>query len=159
MFFVGALLKYLSSFDGIDGLLLIYDMMIFLSGYLSGFRIFSGFFRIFIKCSDFSLNSWFNSHKWYDNFIFRKFIRFPDFSGFLLIFVKSSEFLHRMNGLLLTYDMRILFFGNLSGFRIFSGSWSYLQIYSFIIVYSAHEVKIFIFFCLSLPVHFEEVPG
>ena len=36
-----------------DGILLTYDVMIFFSGNLSGFQIFSGFFRIFIKSSDF----------------------------------------------------------------------------------------------------------
>ena len=47
-------------------------------------------------------------------------------------------FLHRLDGIPHTYDMMIFFSGNLSGF--FSGFSSYLQIYSFVIVYSAHEV-------------------
>ena len=40
----------------IDGLHLKYDIMIFFSGNLSGFRIFYGFFRNFLKFSDLTIS-------------------------------------------------------------------------------------------------------
>ena len=60
---------------------------IFFFGIPSDFQIFSGFFRIYFKSSDFlsiehiSLQNWcFISQIWYDNLLFRNFIRiFPDF--------------------------------------------------------------------------------
>ena len=56
------------------------------------FRIFSGFsLNLYIS----SQNGWYTSHIWYDDFLFRKFIRFPDFfpdfSGFSLNFQISSQ--------------------------------------------------------------------
>ena len=75
---------------------------------------------------------WITSQIWYYNFVFRKFIRFPDifriFSGFFRIFLKSSDFNTSYHILLenwwytswIWYDYFL--FQNLSGFfRIFSG--------------------------------------
>ena len=98
----------------IDGLLLKYEMIIFLSGILSGFRIFFGFFSnfeismvltIFLHRIDGSLLK-------YDMIIF--------LSGFFSNFqnsMASAIFLHRIDTLL-KYD-QIFLSGILSGFLIF----------------------------------------
>ena len=80
-----------------DGLLLIYDKMIFLSGNLSGFRIFSGFFP--------DLTNFHNIFRFFEIingllltylimiFFSGNFSSFWIFPGFFRIFMKSSDFL------------------------------------------------------------------
>ena len=81
-----------------------YDMIIFCSGILADFRIFSGFIRIFIKSSDFSV---FNHISWSVPlsctiwwYTFRIFFRFSDSSGFSGFFqfhrilLKYSDFIN-----------------------------------------------------------------
>ena len=116
------------------------------SGLFSGY--FPDIFRIFIKSSEF-FTEWmvyFSHMIWWVSFqeIYPVFRFFPDFR----IFQQFLSFLHRMDGFLLPYDMMIFFSGNISSLRIFFRIFfqifiiflSYFQIYSFIIVYSAHKV-------------------
>ena len=123
------------------GLLLMHVKIMLSSGNLSGFRIFSGFFRILIRSSDFLQKRCFTSHIRYDDFYpanLSRFRIFPDFwwifLGFLMnfsrifldfpafsrIFMKIFTFLYWMDSLLLTYFMVIFFHWYLSGSRIFS---------------------------------------
>ena len=126
-----------------------YDIVILCSGNLSGFRIFSGFFWIFLKSSDFNNsyhiileNWWCTSWIWYDYFLFQnlselyEFFRiFPDFSGFfriisnLQISTVLTIFLDRLDGLLLKWDIIIFFFGISSGFQIFLNFSGFFRIF------------------------------
>ena len=79
------------------------------------------FFKVFfegalLKSSDlisFEHISWqnecFTIHIWYVDFVFRKFIRFPDFFPDFPDFHQIFRFLQRMDNLLLSYDMILLF--------------------------------------------------
>ena len=91
--------------------------IIILFGNLSGFWILPGFFPDFfcffpdfLNFSGFSSNlqissqnGCFTYHIWYDDFLFKKFIRFPDFKELMVFFS----------------NMIYLISGNLSGFRNF----------------------------------------
>ena len=100
-----------------DGLLLIYYKIIFFSGCWSGFRIFSGF-SINLQIS--SQNEWFTYLICNDDFLLRKFIRFPDFfrdfTGFSLnLQIYSQNWWYTSH---IWYED--FFSGNVSDFRIFS---------------------------------------
>ena len=71
--------------DIMDSLLIKYDMMIFFSGFSSGFWIFSGYFRIFVKFSDF-IGFGKNDTMISIYGLFLIFIRFPNFPNLLRIF-------------------------------------------------------------------------
>ena len=87
-----------------------YDMMIFFSGNLSGFWIFSGFFRIFLKFSDLTI-----SLVIMDSLLL-KFTMMTLFSKFFRIFFKSSVltiliiFFQNIYDISLKYDVIIFFF-------------------------------------------------
>ena len=93
-YFVRTLLKssYLHAFVltiflyRIDGLLLKYDMIIFLSGFFSNLD-FNGFDHIS------SQDQWFTYQISYDNFLIWIFIRFPDFPRIFPNFTDFSEIL------------------------------------------------------------------
>ena len=92
------------------------------SGYFPDFSGFSPNLQIF------SQNKWFSSHIWCDDFLFRKFVRFPDstqffseFSGFFRIFIKFSDFFTEWivySHIWYYNDFLLRIF---SGFRIFPG--------------------------------------
>ena len=130
-------------------LLLIYDMMIFISRNLSAFQIFFRFFRIFIKSSDFFLEwmvyFWQMIRWFYFSEIYQVSKFFP---GFFPDFHQIFIFLHSKYGLLLIYDMIIFLYGNSSGFQNFFRDFpDFHQIFTLLHrmdgLYLIHDMKIF----------------